>query len=96
MQLRTISYLLVALAAGACGTASDSTASTTLDNAGSSSKPDAEACRPSAPANLRRAPRAVGDDDHGKSDAGKGHADGDDDDDDGDDDDDEHEDGGKK
>jgi hypothetical protein len=86
MEFRTISYLLIALAAAACGNAADSTANMEDNlNGGSTaeSKPDGgRDCRPSAPG--ERSPCAKGDPgngpgDHGRSDAAKGH-DGDDDD----------------
>jgi hypothetical protein len=86
MQLRMICCLIVALAATACGTASDSTGDTNESLVGTSSEERKQDggrhCRPTAPG--ERSPCANGDpgSDHGRSDAGKGHGDGDDDDDD--------------
>ena len=86
MQVRIIGYLLVAIAAAACGTANSTDSEGLNDDPLAERKDDAgRKCRPAAPG--EHSPCGKGD--HGKSDAGHG-------DDDDDDDDDDKEDGGKK
>lgn len=92
MRLRNVCFLVVTLAAGACGTSPGDNVS---ENADEARKADAgQKCRPPAPGDPSPCAKGGAGNDHGggKADAGKGRSDGDDD----DDDDDDREDGGKK
>ena len=88
MRLRNTSFLILTLAAGACGTSAEDNANESVEEA---KKADAgRNCRPATPGEPSACGKGSSNHGGGQGDAGKGRSDADDD------DDDDREDGGKK